>query len=157
MKERIALKTRKATVRDALAIHALIMRNAREGSMLPRSMNEIYERIRSFFVIEIDGQIQGCCCLHVMWDDLAEVKSLSVAPEYQGMGMGRALIEEAMIEARELEVTRVFALTFIPGYFEKFGFKKVDMNELPKKIWIECVNCVNYPDCNEIAVIRPVD
>lgn len=157
MTQKNALQIRKATVRDARKIHALVLRNAREGKMMPRSLNEIFERIRSYFVIEIHGDIQGCCCLHVMWEDLAEIKSLSVAPEHQGKGLGQALIEQAIVEARDLEVPRVFALTFIPEYFKRFGFDRVDMNELPKKIWIECVNCLYYPDCGEIAVIRDVD
>ena len=67
------------------------------------------------------------------------------------------MIQVAIQEARELLVPRVFALTFIPDYFQRFGFTRVDMNELPKKIWIECVNCLHYPDCDEIAVMRNVD
>ena len=151
------IQTRKATVQDARKIHALIIRNARDGNMLARSLNEIYERIRSFFVIEIQDEIVGCCCLHVMWEDLAEIKSLSVAPEHQGKGLGAAMIAQALDDARELLVPQVFALTFIPKYFERFGFREVDKNELPKKIWIECVNCLHYPDCGEIAVMRDVN
>lgn len=151
------IQTRKATVQDARKIHALIVRNARDGKMLARSLNEIFERIRSFFVIEIQDEIVGCCCLHVMWEDLAEIKSLSVAPEHQGKGFGAVMIAQALDEARELLVPHVFALTFIPQYFKRFGFMEVDKNDLPKKIWIECVNCLYYPDCGEIAVMRDVD
>lgn len=150
-------KTRKATVLDAKQIQSLINRNASEGSMMPRSLNEIYERIQSFFVIEDDGRIIGCCCLHIMWEDLAEIKSLAVEIERRRAGLGTILIEEAISEARRLKVLKVFALTFIPEFFERFGFHKVDVNELPKKIWMECVNCINYPDCNEVAVIRELD
>ena len=150
-------QTRKATVQDARKIHSLIMRNARDGKMMARSLNEIFERIRSFYVIEIQGEIVACSCLHVMWEDLAEIKSLSVAPEYQGKGLGATMIQVAIQEARELLVPRVFALTFIPDYFQRFGVTRVDMNKLPKKIWIECVNCLHYPDCDEIAVMRNVD
>ena len=151
------VQTRKSTVRDAHQIHDLIMLCARDGAMMPRSLNEIYERIRSFFVLDDKGRIVGCCCLHVMWDDLAEIKSLAVAPDYRKRGYGAAMVQEAMDEARDLLVARVFSLTFIPEYFKRFGFEPIDMNELPKKIWSECVHCIHYPDCKETAVIRNVD
>ena len=148
---------RKTTVHDAKHIHALILRCSRDGSMMPRSMNEIYERIRSFRVLERRGRIIGCCCLHIMWDDLAEIKSLAVDPAHRGKNYGAIMVRDAIEEARELKVKQVFALTFIPDFFKQFGFKKINMNKLPKKIWIECVNCIHYPDCDETAVIRNVE
>lgn len=150
------LNIRKATVKDAKAIQSLIMNHSREGKVIPRSLNEIYERIPSFFVIEEGGEVVGCCCLYIMWEDLAEIKSLAVAPEFMGKGYGAALVEKSLNEARALKVGKVFALTLIPEFFEKYGFSRVDMNELPKKIWMECVNCIYYPDCCEVAVIRSV-
>jgi amino-acid N-acetyltransferase len=149
-------KIRRANVKDAKAIHTLLMDHSRDGKVIPRSLNEIFEKIRSFFVMEAEGKIAGCCCLHVMWEDLAEIKSLAVAPDHQGNGLGAVLVKQALAEAEELKVARVFALTLIPEFFEKFGFGRIDMNELPKKIWMECVNCIYYPDCREVAVIREV-
>lgn len=148
---------RKSTVRDARAIQSLILDYSHEGKMMPRSLNEIYERIRSFFVVEERGRIVACCCLHVMWEDLAEIKSLAVAADCSGRGYGAAMIEQALNEARELLVGKVFVLTFIPEFFKKFGFHEIEMNELPKKIWLECVNCIHYPDCGETALIRDVE
>ena len=150
-------QTRRATVQDAKAIHALLMNHSKNGALIARSLNEIYERIRSFVVIEEEGQVVGCCCLAVMWEDLAEIKSLAVIPECHGKGYGDALVRTILEDAKSIRIPKIFALTLIPEYFERFGFTRVDMNELPKKIWMECVNCVFYPDCCEIAVIRNVD
>lgn len=147
---------RKANVHDAKAIHALILNHSRDGKVIARSLNEIYERIPSFFVVEENGELIGCCCLYIMWEDLAEIKSLGVVDEMQGKGVGALLMDAAFKMAAELKVSRVFALTLAPEFFEKFGFERVDVNELPKKIWMECVNCVYYPDCIEVAMIRNV-
>ena len=84
------------------------------------------------------------------------MKSLAVAPEFQGKGYGDALIRQALEDAKELRIPRVFALTLVPEFFERFDFIRIDMNGLPKKIWMVCVNCIYYPDCCEVAVIRDI-
>jgi len=144
---------RKAKIQDIKEIYNLVNHFAQKGEMLPRSQSELYENMRDFFVAEEDGRVIGCCALHILWDDLAEVKSLAVEESNQGKGIGRILVKACLDEARELGIKRVFALTFKPGFFEKLGFKRIDKEDLPRKVWGECIKCPFFPDCKEEAVI----
>ncbi|HID66057.1 MAG TPA: N-acetyltransferase [Aquificaceae bacterium] len=144
---------RKATVKDAKKIYELLNDYAKKGLLLPRSLNSIYENIRDFWVYEVDGQIVGCVALHVMWEDLAEIRSLAVKDEFRGGGIGTELVKKAIEEAWELGVNRVFSLTYVKDFFKKFGFIEIDKSILPHKVWGECVNCVKFPNCDEEAVL----
>ena len=141
---------------DVKSIQELINFYAKKDQMLPRSLNELYENIRDFFIYEKDGQILGCVALHVTWEDLAEIKSLAVHESKQKQKIGSLLAEEALKDAKLLKVKRVFALTYVPEFFKKLGFKKVDHSELPHKIWSECIHCVKFPDCQEIALVKDI-
>lgn len=143
---------RKAVVADVEDIQKLINSFAEKNAMLPRALSTIYENIRDFVVMEEDARVVACCALHVSWSDLAEVKSLAVDESTQGKGYGRQLVEVCLGEARELGVTSVFALTYVPEFFERLGFHRVDKSDLPRKIWTECINCPKFPDCGEEAV-----
>lgn len=146
-------RMRKARTGDVMAMQKLINGFADRGAMLHRSLSELYENLRDFFVIEEAGQVLGCAALHVSWNDLAELKSLAVAEAAQGRGHGRRLIQACMNEAEELGIARVFALTYVPELFAKQGFQVVDKALLPRKVWTECVYCPKFPDCGEIAVL----
>ena len=122
--------------------------------MLPRSLNELYENIRDFFVYAEGKKIYGCCALHIDWEDLSEIKSLAVALSKTRSGIGKKLLEECLKEAKALKIKKVFALTYVPGFFKQFGFKVVDKSKLPHKIWSECIKCVYFPGCKEIAVMK---
>jgi amino-acid N-acetyltransferase len=148
---------RKAKTRDVLTMQRLINGYADKGAMLHRSLSELYENIRDFFVIEEDGEIVGCAALHVSWKDLAELKSLAVAETHQGRGYGRQLIQACVDEGVEIGLSRVFALTYVPQLFVKLDFAVVDKAQLPRKVWTECVYCPKFPDCGEIAVLRTLD
>ncbi|HAZ09578.1 MAG: GNAT family N-acetyltransferase [Omnitrophica bacterium GWA2_41_15] len=143
---------RKATIDDIKDIQELINFYAKEDRMLPRSLNELYENIRDFFVYEEAGKILGCCALHIAWESLAEVKSLAVDESKQKKGIGSMLVKQAMEDAKKLKVKKVFALTYVPIFFEKLGFKRIEHAELPHKIWSECIKCVKFPDCAENAL-----
>lgn len=145
---------RKATVGDVKGIQKLVNIYAKKDKMLPRSLNEIYENIRDFFVYAEKGRIYGCCALHVDWEDLAEVKSLAVAKVRTGRGIGTRLLENCLKDAKSLGVSKVFALTYVPGFFENAGFSVIEKGELPHKIWSECIRCVYFPNCKEIAMMR---
>jgi len=145
---------RKAKISDIKELHKLINFYADRGEMLPRSLNELYENIRDFLIFEEKGEILGCCALHVSWEDLGEIKSLAVKPGYTGKGIGRKLIEGCLEETNDLGIKKVFALTFKPEYFEKRGFRKIEKDELPHKIWSECINCAKFPNCDEIAMLK---
>jgi amino-acid N-acetyltransferase len=147
---------RKARTNDVAVMQRLINGFADAGLMLHRSLSELYENIRDFFVVEEEDQIVGCAALHVSWRDLAELKSLAVAESHQGRGYGRALVQACVEEAVTLGVHRVFALTYVPELFEKMGFRRIDKALLPRKVWTECVYCPKFQHCTEVAVILSV-
>jgi amino-acid N-acetyltransferase len=145
---------RKAKIKDIKHIQSLINHFAKQDLMLPRSLNELYENLRDFWVAEEGGKIVGCSAMHISWDDLAEVKSLAVAKNRQKKGLGQVLVEACLEEARELGARRVFVLTYKEGFFRKFGFKKIKNSSLPHKIWAECINCCKFPNCQEVAMVK---
>lgn len=144
---------RKAKISDVEEIHQLISHYAAEGQMLARARTTLYEGIREFSVVEVEGKVAAVGSLHVLWNDLAEIRALAVAPAYIRKGLGKALVETFLQEARELELPRVFALTYTPEFFAKCGFRLIDKEDLPQKVWKECVNCPQFPNCEESAVI----
>lgn len=143
---------RKAAIADIPVIRELIQQYADERKLLPRPLSELYENVRDFYVILEGAEIVGCAALHVVWDDLAEIKSLAVREYCHGKGYGRGLVETCMQEAGELGIRKLFALTYVPSYFERFGFTQISKDELPHKVWSECVRCPFFPDCGEVAV-----
>lgn len=146
---------RKADLGDAEAIQHLINDFAKQDLMLPRSLNEIYDNLRDFWVYEDKGKVYGCCALHVVgWEGLAELKSFAVAKSHQREGIGRRLIKKAVSEAGMLGLKKIFVLTYCSNYFKTIGFKVIDKNKLPHKIWVECCNCPKFPDCGEVALIK---
>ncbi|MBA2847902.1 N-acetyltransferase [Thermosulfuriphilus ammonigenes] len=149
---------RKAKISDIRDIHRLITHFSRHGSVLQRPLSELYEYVRDFFVFIPEGEtiIAGTCALHVTWEDLAEIRSLTVAEEYQGLGVGEDLIEHCLAEARELGLRRVFVLTNVPDYFQRLGFFLIDKGTLPHKVWADCVKCLKFPDCDEVAMIKEI-
>jgi amino-acid N-acetyltransferase len=148
------LKFRKATIKDARAIHSLVNKFAKKDDMLPRSLNEIYEHIRDFTIAIENQKTVAVCALHITWGDLAEIRSIAVLKKYQGRGIGDTLIKNSLKEAKSLGIKKVFALTFYPDYFKQFGFKDIDKNDLPHKVWGDCLKCPKFPDCDETAVIK---
>jgi len=147
---------RKATVKDAKEIFNILQIYAVKGILLPRSLNNIYENIRDFFVYEEEGKILGVASLHIFWEDLAEIKSLAILPEHQKKGIGKKMVEACINDARQLGIGKVFALTYVPEFFQKIGFKIVDKSEFPQKVWMECIHCVKFNECKEIPVLLEI-
>lgn len=143
---------RRARIPDAKAIHQLLLGYAQQGQLLGRSLVDIYDALRDFHVFEEDDQILGVGALQICWEDLAEIRSLAVQPGLAGKGIGRALVEACVDEARTLGLKRVFALTYQPHFFERLGFAEIEKSELPHKIWTDCIHCVKFPDCDETAL-----
>jgi amino-acid N-acetyltransferase len=143
---------RRALATDVPEIQRLINSFADRDQMLPRSLNELYENLRDYFVVEDQRDVVGCCALHVTWADLCEVKGLAVREDHWGHGLGRQLVERCIEDARRLGLPRVFVLTYIPEYFERFGFQNVDKADLPQKVWAECIRCPKFPDCGEVSM-----
>lgn len=145
---------RKATVPDVPRLQKLIHTFAARDEMLHRSLNELYENIRDFVVVEENGEILACAALHVTWDDLAELKAVAVAEHAQGRGLGKLITDFCLAEARQIGLRRVFALTYKPEFFTKRGFQIIDRNMLPHKVWGECIKCHKFPNCNEVAMMN---
>ncbi len=149
---------RKAKIADVKEIQKLIEQAAKRGEMLPRSLSELYDNLRDFYVYQNEDQsgIIGTCAMHICWEDLAEIRSLVVREDFQRRGIGTKLVEACLSEAITLGLYRIFALTYKPNFFLKFGFKIVDKTLLPHKIWADCIKCVKFPECDEIAVLLEV-
>lgn len=145
---------RKARIEDVRAIHALLMDCSKQGLLLPRSFNQLYNHLRDFFVLAQDGggAILGCCALSIAWENLAEVRSLAIVPELRGQGWGRRLAEACLSDAVTLGIYRVFTLTYQTHFFERLGFEVVSKDKLPQKVWADCLHCPKFPDCDEIAM-----
>lgn len=151
---RRATVIRPARMVDVEGMKDLIDRAVARGEMLPRTTAELYSGIRDFAVAANGDQVVGCVSLHVFTKDLAEIRSLVVDEACQGTGIGKKLVAHALKEARGLGSEKVFALTYVPGFFRKCGFRRLeDKSVLPHKVWTECIKCPHFPDCNEDAVI----
>ncbi len=146
---------RKARISDIRSIHAVLSDNAARGILLGRSLSDLYDQIRDFFVFEIDSSepFAGTCGLHICWEDIAEIRSLAVRDGYLGRGIGRDLVGACIDEAREIGIKRLFVLTYVPDFFKKLGFYAVDKSVLPHKVWADCIKCVKFPDCDEEALM----
>lgn len=146
----------KAKVSDVARIKELIDFHAARDEMLPRSLSELYENTRSFYVCRHKNKVIGCAALYVVWKDLAEIKSLAVDPKHKGKGIGVELVEACLAEAESLKIPEVFTLTTKPGFFKKIGFKKIKRDDLPMKVWGECIRCSKYENCDETALVYTI-
>ena len=144
---------RKAQIKDVKDIQKLLTGYASRGDMLSRSLSELYESLRDFYVCEEDGKLMGTAALHVVWEDLAEVRSVAVAEDVARKGIGSQLVQACIAEARAIGLKRIFCLTYKPDFFGKHGFRLVDKSELPHKVWSDCIKCVKFPDCDENAMV----
>lgn len=148
---------RQARIQDAKKIQVLIHNSADKGEMLHRPLSEIYEKLRDFEVYEQDGNIVGVVSLHIVWEETAEIRSLTVDDSYKGNGIGKLLVDWCLDTAAELGVKKVFTLSYVPEYFINYGFEEIDKHSLPHKIWTDCVKCHKFPDCDETAVVKQLD
>jgi len=145
---------RKALVGDVEPIIDLLAAPVKEGRILPLTRLDLYGRLRDYYLY-LDGQdrLQGIGGLHICWDTLGEIRSLVVDAGSRGDGIGRSLVQLCLKEARELGLKKVFVLTYIPEYFSKMGFQVVDKETLPHKIWVDCIHCIHFPKCDEVALV----
>lgn len=145
---------RKAQIGDVKEIQKLLTTYASKGEMLSRSLSELYEALRDFYVeVDDNGRILGAAALHIVWEDLAEVRSVAVVEDSGRKGVGSSLVNACISEAQLLGLKRIFCLTYKPDFFAKFGFILVDKSTLPHKVWGDCIKCPKFPDCDENAMI----
>ncbi len=144
---------RNATMGDVKQIHTLLNCFADKGLLLGRSYSALYDQLRDFKVCaDDDDNLIGVCALHIIWENLAEIRSLAVSEDAQGKGIGLQLVRACLEEAAEFKIDKVFTLTYQAGFFRKQGFHDVDKSDLPHKIWSDCINCPKFPDCDEEAL-----
>ncbi len=148
---------RPARALDVEPMRELIDRYAREDRMLSRTRDFLIEHLRDLLVAEDVGEFLGCCALAVLTPELAEVRSLAVRPEASGRGVGSALVEACVAEARRLGLRRVFALTLVPEFFERCGFTLTSLGRLPEKSAAECPACPKRSACDEQAMLLHLD
>jgi amino-acid N-acetyltransferase len=145
---------RNARMDDVKTIHALLNHFATKGLLLGRSISSLYDHLRDFIVFtNEEGQILGVAALQISWENLAEIRSLAVLEAVQGKGFGAQLVQACLQEAKRLEIEKVFTLTYQAGFFRKQGFVDINKNELPHKIWSDCLHCSKFPDCDEESLI----
>lgn len=142
-------------VKDMKEVHALLLDASSAGQLLPRSLSDLYSHTRDFVVArDNEGKLVGCCALSIIWEDLAEIRSLLVAKTARGHGLGRLLCEACIEKAKELELHKLFTLTYKTAFFSHMGFVEVGKDVLPQKIWADCIHCPKFPDCDEVAMQR---
>jgi amino-acid N-acetyltransferase len=145
---------RKALIQEVPEIRRMLAEFAKVGDVLPRTLANLYSQVRDYFVfLEPSGTLAGTAALHISWDGLGEIRSLVVAPDHQGQGIGSRLVQSCLEEARQLGLKQVFALTTSPAYFQRFGFRLFPREDLPPIVWADCVDCVKFPDCDEIPMM----
>jgi amino-acid N-acetyltransferase len=158
----------KAQIRDVQEILALINGYAAAELMLPRGPQYLYENIRDFVIAsdrkvpvysmletrELLHLIVGCGSLHVLWDDMAEIRALAIHPDYKHLGLGSKLVDFMIIEAKKLGIKRLYTFTLTEDFFKPLGFKRQKRDELPPKMWGECSRCPKYFKCDEVGMVR---
>ena len=145
---------RKAKITEVPEIRRMLSEFAKVGEVLPRTLANLYSQVRDYCVYRLDeGPLIGVAALHISWDGLAEIRSLVVLPEHQGRGIGSSLVKSCLEEARQLGLRQVFVLTATPQYFQRFGFRLFPREELPPIVWADCVDCVKFPDCDEVPLM----
>ncbi len=144
---------RKAKPKDVDDILLLINHYASLSEVLPRSRNYVFQNLRDFIVVEKEGRIVGCGSVHVLWEDLAEIRALVVDPQWAGDGLGTRAAEFLVNEARQLGVKAVYVFSQHAHFFERLGFRALAEDEVPRRLWAECIDCVKFPDvCDEVAL-----
>jgi len=145
----------KANLTDIPEMQALVVSEIKEGVILNRSEDEVATNIRSYVLAKEEGKLVGYTALHIHSRRLAEIRSLIVDEAYRGQKIGQRLVKFAVEEAKSLHVEEdVLVLTYQPMFFEKLGFSEINKEAIPEhKIWADCIKCIHFPVCNEIALV----
>ena len=157
----------KAQIRDVEEILELVNGFATSNLMLPRGPQYLYENIRDFVIAsdrdvpvysltetrEVLHLIVACASLHVLWEDIGEIRALAIHPDYQQLGLGSKLVEYMKKEAKLLGIRRLYIFTLTEDFFKTLGFKQQNRAELPAKVWGECSRCPKYFQCDEVGMV----
>jgi amino-acid N-acetyltransferase len=148
----------KATLSDISQMQALVVNEVKEGIILNRSEDEVATNIRSYVLAKDNEKIVGYTALHIHSKRLAEIRSLIVSDAYRGQSIGKKMVEFTLKEAKALGVEEdVLVLTYLPSFFEKLHFVEINKEQIPEhKIWADCIKCIHFPVCNEIALVYKI-
>ena len=148
------MRTREAVLPDAEQIHRLISTHFESGTLLSRTFPEICENVRDFLVVEDAGKVVGCGALHLYGLHLAEIRSITVHPEYRLRGAGVTLVRKLLKQAEKHQVSGVCLFTRIPEFFARLGFSIVQREDIPDKLYKDCCVCPKLNCCDEVAMVR---
>lgn len=155
-KEHAGYHIRGARVDEVNAIIAIFDEEVKAGRMLPRNPVEMQANIENWIVAEENAEIIGCVSLVFFNQNLCEVRSLAVAPRYQGNGLGSKLITAAIAHAEEKEMSHVLTLTRATGVFKRLGFEVDSVYHFPEKVWKDCTPCPLRERCDEVALLYTI-
>ena len=145
---------RKAKIYEVPEIRRFLAEFSQDGGILPRTLADLYGQLRDYYVYREDqGPLLGIAALHICWAGLGEIRSVAVAPAHQGRGIASRLVETCLAEARAIGLSEIFLLTLVPEFFQRFGFRIVSREDLLPIVWADCVNCVKFPDCDEVPML----
>lgn len=154
------LEIRPARVDDVHSMSALINSYAANNVMLARGPQYLYQHIQDYLVVVAPTDknrgetVIACGALHVLWADLAEIRSIAVHKSCQRQGLGRKVVDRLIERCRDLRIPRVFVFTLVAEFFNRCGFNEFDRNDLPPVVWVECSKCPKFYRCDEIGMIR---
>jgi len=136
-------------------MQALVTREVKDGIILNRTEDEVATNIRSYVLAKEGEKLIGYAALHIHSKRLAEIRSLIVDEAYRGQNVGQRLVDFTLKEAKTLGVEEdVLVLTYLPLFFQKMAFKEIDKEVIPEhKIWADCIKCIHFPVCNEVALV----
>ncbi|SFV68385.1 N-acetylglutamate synthase [hydrothermal vent metagenome] len=148
----------KAKLSDISAMQALVTNEVKEGIILHRSEDEIATNIRSYVLAKKDGKLVGYTALHIHSKRVAEIRSLIVDKTYRGQNIGKRMIAFTLEEAKDLGVQEdILVLTYLPDFFKKLNFYEINKEYIPEhKIWADCIKCIHFPVCNEVALVYKI-
>ena len=148
----------KAKLSDIPAMQEMVQSEVKDGVILNRSEDEVASNIRSYVLAKENGKLVGYTALHIHSKRLAEIRSLIVDESYRGQKVGQRMVEFTLQEAKEIGVEEdVLVLTYLPKFFEKLGFSEMNKELIPEhKIWADCIKCIHFPICNEIALVYKI-
>ena len=148
----------KASLTDIASMQDMVTKEVRDGIILNREDDEVASNIRSYVLAKKEGKIVGYTALHIHSFRVAEIRSLIVHSDYRGEKIGQKLVEFTLAEAKKLAVKEdVLVLTYLPIFFKKLGFIEINKESIPEhKIWTDCIKCIHFPVCNEVALIYKV-
>lgn len=148
------IKFYKPDVTHIPLMQELVKSEVESGKILLRTEDEMATTIRSYTIVEVDGNMAGFTALHIHSPRLAEVRSLVVSKDFRGLKLGQKLVDACISEAKEYKLEQVLSLTYEKGFFESCGFHEIEKENIPEhKIWADCIRCKHFPICEEVAMV----